>query len=105
MMLAWLSSSEIIASSLVVIVSKSPPLASKQLLYKIVSSVPKKLEIGSRNTARFIRTVENKGNNLQIKIKLELPIDEVTLDKYRILEQIQRKLADPAERNIILTWR
>ena len=72
---------------------------------KVVNIMPKKLEIGSRNTASFIRTVENKGNNLQIKIKLELPIDEVTLDKYRILEQIQRKLADPAERNIILTWR
>jgi len=38
---AWLSSSDIIASSSVRRVSKRPPLASKHELYKIVSSKPR----------------------------------------------------------------
>jgi len=37
---AWFRASERIASSLVSSVSNSPPLASKQLEYRIVSSVP-----------------------------------------------------------------
>ena len=42
MMLAWFSSSEMMASSGPSRVSKSPPLASKQEEYKIASSVPRK---------------------------------------------------------------
>ena len=41
MMLAWLSSSEMMASSSPSSVSNSPPLASKQDEYRIVSSVPR----------------------------------------------------------------
>ena len=41
MMLAWLSSSEMIASSAASSVSNSPPLASKQDVYRMVSSVPR----------------------------------------------------------------
>ena len=46
MMLAWFSSSEITASRSSSSVSNTPPLASKQELYRIVSSVP-------RNTDSF----------------------------------------------------
>jgi hypothetical protein len=72
---------------------------------KVINILSKKVEIGTKGSAYFIREIETKDNVLQIKVKLELPIEKVTLDKYKILEQIQRKLADPAERNIILTWR
>ena len=72
---------------------------------KVINILSKKVEIGSKDSAYFIREIETKDNLLQVKVKLELPIEKVTLDKYKILEQIQRKLADPAERNIILTWR
>ncbi len=41
MMLAWFSSSEMIASSGPSRVSNNPPLASKQDPYKITSSVPR----------------------------------------------------------------
>jgi hypothetical protein len=42
---AWFSESEMIASSSFRRGSKTPPLASKQAAYKIVSSVPKKSAI------------------------------------------------------------
>ena len=45
MILAWLSASDIIISFSLNKVSYSPPLASKQEVYKMVSSLDKKVEI------------------------------------------------------------
>jgi hypothetical protein len=51
---------------------------------KVVNVNPGKLEIGSPNSAKFVKTIKIKDNLLQIKVKLELQIEEVTLDKYKI---------------------
>ena len=50
---AWLSASEITASSAPSSVSKRPPLASKQELNRIVSSVPRKAD--SRTSSSRVR--------------------------------------------------
>jgi hypothetical protein len=47
---AWLSASEITASSSPSKVSNSPPLASKHEPYRIVSSVPRNVEIAASSS-------------------------------------------------------
>ena len=60
MMDAWFRLSEMTASSLVRIVSNSPPFASKQLVYRIVSSVPRKAEICSSSWRWMSRVPQMK---------------------------------------------
>ncbi len=55
MMLAWFSSSEMIASRSSVSASNSPPLASKHELYRMVASVPRNSD--SRRSSSTCRSV------------------------------------------------